>query len=261
MDEALETLSADKQEDNEGIMANCAGNLLTRQGRFEEADEKYRAALSIQNNNVEYLCNRATCQIKLGYFGEADDLLAKAHLISPNPEVLEMISFVAAKKGEYPRAELACRSALEIDPCHVPSLLSLGWILVNQGKKEEAGETLKLLDKLTLKEDAEKSREELRDRLNEYLYTSVFCATCDRSRKVLKDSPEAPAIRLFSMPPDEMPAGSCLACGKTYCIGCAKKNLDPEGKFICPDCNQSLKLINEGLKMMTYEWAEKEGLI
>ena len=187
--------------------------------------------------------------------------MAKAHTIAPSPAILEMIGFVAAKKGEYPRAEQACLSALQMDPCHVPSLLSLGWILLSLGKKEEVNEVIQRLDKLSLKEDAAKSREELRSRLNELIYVTIECTSCDRSWKIPKDSPPAPAIRLFAMPPDELPAGTCLTCGKAYCIGCAKEILDSEGRFICPVCRRSLKLVNEGLKMIIHDWAAKQKMV
>jgi transposase-like protein len=65
-------------------------------------------------------------------------------------------------------------------------------------------------------------------------------------------------MRLFAMPPDELPAGSCPRCGKTWCIGCAKRFLDDDGRFLCPDCGSHLKLGDEGLKKLVYAWAEKE---
>ena len=261
LDEALEVLTVENRDDPNGIMANCAGNLLVRSERFEEADEKYRRALAAAPDNIEFICNRATCLMELGFYGEADKLLARAHTLAPNPALLEMISYVAVKKGEYPRAEQACRSALEIDPHHAPSLLSLGWILLTMGKHGETGEIISRLDKLELREDTTKSREELRARLDELIYQNIECALCDRSWKVPKAAPAAQALRLFAMPPDNLPAGSCLTCGKTYCIGCAKNNLDPKGRFVCPTCNKPLKLINDGLKGIIHKWAAKEGLV
>jgi len=261
LDKALELLHGEKQDDPEGIMANCAGNLLVRSRRFEEADEKYRRALSAAPDNAEYLCNRASCLMELGLYGEADELLAKAHGIAPSPGILEMISYVAVKKGEYIRAEQACKSALEIDPRHAQTLLSLGWLLLGQGRQEECHEILRRLDDLELMEAAAKGREELRSKLDELVYKTVECALCERNWKILKDPPLVPALRLFAMPPDYLPAGSCPVCGKTYCIGCAKKNLDPEGRFICPSCDCSLKLANDGLKKIVHDWAARDGLL
>jgi len=196
--------------------------------------------------------------MELGLYGEADELLARAHTIAPNPDLLAMISYVAVKKGEYARAEQACRSALETDPCHAQSLLSLGWVLLSMGKQEETREIIRRLDKLKLKDDTARGREELSVRLDELTFKTIECASCSRNWKVLKDTPPVPAIRLFAMPPDNLPAGSCPECGKSYCIGCAKNNLDSTGRFICPNCNRSLKLINEGLKKIVHDWAAKD---
>ena len=259
LDEALELLTT--QDDPEGVMANAAGNLLVRSGRLEEADERYRKALIAAPNNIEFISNRVSCLIELSLYGEADRLLAHAHTIAPSPTLLEMISFVAVKKGEYSRAEQACRSALEMDPRHVPSLLSLGWILLTQARKEETSEIIRLLDTLELKGNTAKGLEELKTRLDELMYQTVECAWCERSWKVLKDTPPVPTIRLFAMPPDDLPAGTCAGCGKTYCISCAKNNLDPNGRFMCAACDQGLKLLNDGLKSIVYEWAAKDGLV
>jgi transcription elongation factor Elf1 len=261
LDRALELLDGDKQDDPEGVMANCAGNLLVRSGRFEDADEKYRGALAVAPDNVEYLCNRASCLIEQGLFGEADGLLARAHGVSPSPAILEMISYVAAKKGEYQRAEQACRSALEMDPLHAPSLLSLGWVLLTQGRRDEVRELIRRLDRMDIKQDALKGRDELASRLDDQLFSTVECASCERSWKIPKDPPPTPSIRLAAMPPDDLPAGSCLFCGKTYCIGCAKKNVNSSGRFTCPSCNQPLKLVNDGLKNLVYDWAAKNGFV
>jgi tetratricopeptide (TPR) repeat protein len=254
-EEALGILAAGRDEDPEGIMTNCAGNLLVRAGRYEEADEQYRKALVIAPDNTEYLGNRASCLIELGRYGEADTILARAHNLAPSPKILELISYVAFKKGEYARAESACRAALEMDSRHVPSLLSLGWIYSAQGRWEEVKEVISRLDFPELPPASLPRREELRKRLEEALTRHIPCASCGRGWHVPKDAPPAPPLRLFAMPPEDLPAGTCIECGKTYCIGCAKAHLDPDGRFICPECGKSLKLFDEGLKKILYDWA------
>ena|GEM_PF-580728 len=257
LDEGLEVLAGDKQEDPEGILANAAGNLLFRSNRLDEADQKYRQALSLWPDNMEYLYNRAACLMELHLFGEADELLARALTIAPSASLLEMISYVAAKKGEYPRAEEACRMALEMDPMHGPSLLSLSWILITLGRQDEVGELLSRLDELDLKGETERGREELRTRYDELYFTNIACSgpSCERSWRVPKDPPMVAGIRLFAMPPDDLPAGTCLECGKTYCIGCAKEHLDSSGRFVCPQCRRTLRLVNEGLKQILHDWS------
>jgi tetratricopeptide (TPR) repeat protein len=259
IDEALKILDVDKADDPEGILANCAANLLFREGRFEEADEFYRRALAASPLNIEFLTNRASCLIETAQYGEADAILSRIHAAAPSPGVLDLISYVASKKGEYLRAESASRAALGIDPCHAPSLLSLGWTLSNLGRIGEAQGCLRRLEELErehkLPEKAAIRRDELRARLDSLLYSTISCASCGRDWKVLKEPPPVPGIRLYAMPPDDMPAGSCQECGKTWCIGCAKNHLDQAGRFLCPHCGRPLKIVNEGLKKIIYDWS------
>jgi tetratricopeptide (TPR) repeat protein len=254
-DKALEILTVPRNEDPEGVMANCAGNLLVRNGRFKEADDHYRRALAAAPKNTEFLCNRASCLIELGSYGEADDILVQAYNQGPSPFIYELIAYVATKKGEYSRAETACRAALDIDPCYIPSLFSLGWMYVSQRRWNDGEEILRRLNELALSNDAAARRDELRIRLEEATTRLFSCASCDKTWRVPLLPPPAKPFRLYAMPPDELPAGTCPECGKTYCIGCVKKNLDDSGRFLCTSCNKPLKLINEGLKKIVGDWA------
>ncbi|MDR2109681.1 MAG: tetratricopeptide repeat protein [Spirochaetaceae bacterium] len=255
VDEALAVLKAEKADDPGGLMTNCAGNLLVRAGRYEEADIYYRKALLIAPDNMEYLCNRASCLIELGSYGEADDILTRAHQRDPSPVILELIAYVAVKKGEYPRAETACKAALEMEPRHVPSLLSLGWIYSITGRWEETKEIIRRLDELDLNRDDALRREELRSRLEDALTRVIVCAACGRTWRIPRNPAPVKPIRLFAMPPDDLPAGTCPQCGGTYCIGCGKGSLDTDNRFLCPKCGKSLKLMDGGLKKLVFDWA------
>jgi tetratricopeptide (TPR) repeat protein len=255
LDEALGLLEADRAEDPEGLLANCAGNLLVRSGDYERADVYYRQALAIAPGNLEYLANRASCLIKLEYYGQADELLAQAHSKAPSPEILELISHVASKKGEFARAESASQAALDMDPCHVPSLLSLGWFYCSVARWDDARQMIRRLEALEPDKETARRLGELQQRLLEGTTRLIACASCDRNWRVPRDSPPSPPLRLYAMPPDDFPAGTCPSCGGTWCIGCAKEHLDESGRFLCPDCGKSLKLINEGLKQIVADWA------
>jgi transposase-like protein len=146
-----------------------------------------------------------------------------------------------------------------MDPHHAQSLLSLAWVLITLGRQDEAWELLARLDNLELREDTARGREELRARLDELYFQIIKCTDCGRSWKVPKDQPPVPGIRLAAAPPDDLPAGSCPDCGNTYCIGCAKNNLDSSGRFVCPGCQKTLKLVNEGLKKIVRDWAKNAG--
>ncbi|MDR2553381.1 MAG: tetratricopeptide repeat protein [Treponema sp.] len=256
LEKALKILESKKEEDPEGLMTNCAGNLLVRAGRFEEANDFYRLAAAIAPDNSQYRYNRASCLVELGYYGEADDVLTAGNP-KGDPALLELIAFVALKKGEYRRAEAAARAALEMDPDHAPSLLRLGWICAMMGRWEETGDILDRLGGLYLDGEAAKSRDELEVRREEALFRRVACAACGREWKVERNPPPVPAMRLYAAPPNNMPAGTCPSCGKSYCVGCRKKALDKSGRFVCPGCGRTLKLVDEGLKALIHEWAEK----
>ncbi|GHT97516.1 hypothetical protein FACS1894142_2210 [Spirochaetia bacterium] len=260
LDRGLAVLASTNGEDPDGVMANCAGNLLVRAGRHEEAEAAYQKALSIVPDNVEYLSNRASCLIELGRWGEADDILAHAHRLSPSPEILEQIAYIAAKKGEFQRAEAACRAALELERGHIPSLFSLGWLYASSNRWDDAREIVCTLDELALTDESAARREELRQRLEDALTRVIPCASCTRSWRVPKNPEPVPTIRLFAMPPDEFPAGTCPSCGSTYCIECGKKSMSAEGRFHCPICGKPLKLIDEGLKRIVHDWAQNMPL-
>jgi tetratricopeptide (TPR) repeat protein len=258
MDEALKILDAEKNDDPEGRLANCAGNLLVRSGDYERASEFYRKALAAAPDNPEYLSNSASCLIELGWFGQADEILAQAHSRAPSPKILELISYVATEKGEYARAESACLEALEIDETYVPALFSLGWIYSTGSRWKDLEGIIGCLEKIELNSGETKRLRELRRRLEDSVTRVINCASCKRSWRVPRDPEPSPAIRLYAMPPDEYPAGSCPECGRTYCIGCAKKHVDKSGRFLCPRCHKNLKLSDEGLKKIIYTWAASE---
>ena len=105
-----------------------------------------------------------------------------------------------------------------------------------------------------------RSVKDLKSRLDNLVFLTIPCASCERSWKVARTHEDVPGIRLMAMPPDDLPAGSCPSCSKTWCIGCAKTNLDNSGRFVCTICGKPLKLINEGLKKIIYEWASASGI-
>jgi len=254
---ALALVTADEdQQDPQGSLANKRGNLLVRSGRYEEADAAYRQALAVVPDNIEYLRNRASCLVELAAYGEADTVLAKAYEIEPSPRILELIAYVAAKKGEYPRAETACRLALETAPEDTAILSSLAWIYLTMARYPAAAETIDRLERAVGPGSAEEdSARDLRRRLDDATTRVIRCAGCERSWRVAKDPVGTGPLRLVAEPPEDLPAGTCPSCGKTWCIGCAKKSLDSGGRFVCPDCGQRLKLFDEGLKKLLADWA------
>ena len=260
--EALRLLESKPEEDPEGLMANCAGNLLVRSRRFEEADVLYRRALAVAPFNIQYRYNRGSCLIELSHYGEADDVLtagSHSNRFSPetSPDMLGLIAFVAVKKGEHKRAEAALHAALKINPNHAGSMLQLGWNRAFTGKWEDVKEILDRLDEFDLNEDTKKGRDDLEKWMMDALYKTVSCASCNREWQVERNPQSAASLRLYAMPPDDMPGGTCPACGNTYCVGCRKDALDESGRFVCPDCGKTLKITDDGLKALLNDWTKK----
>ncbi len=252
---ALAGLAEAESADPQGIAATERGNILVRLSRYEEADAAYARALRAAPADAEYLRNRASCLIELSRFGEADELLSKAYEVDPSPRTLELTAYVAAKKGELPRAEAACRLALELAPEDTGILASLAWTYLAMSRWKSAEEVIGRLEAAAApRSEAAAGAAELRERLTEATTRKVACASCGRTWRVPKDAPPAPALRLVAEPPDDFPAGTCPNCLKTYCIACAKANM-VEGRFVCSADGGRLKLLDEGLKKILADWA------
>jgi len=256
IDTALDLLIEEGIEDPEGLLAHEAGTILYRAGKTEEALPYFDKALKKSPERLDFLLDQANCLIDLGMYGEADTLLGTAYNRDDNEAVLELIGYIAFKKGEFPRAEGAYRLALENSPDNPDILSALAWVYITMARWTSAQECINRLENLVPSDSADyQGVQELKERILLGTTRLVICATCDRNWRVTLDPPAAPPLRLVAEPPDELPAGTCIRCGKTYCIGCAKKSLDPSGRFICPTCGERLKLYDEGLKKILADWA------
>lgn len=251
-EKALEILDGSNDEDQ--IIDTARGNILYRLDRLDEAEEAFRAALKKTGDQAEGLRNLAGCLIEQGRYGEADELLARACEIDPGRKSLELIAYVASKKGEYPRAEAALRMALDIDEDNIDLLFSLAWNYLQMSRPQRALETLERIASLAGEAPETLQRiSELREAVRTTTHRTISCSSCERSWSVPRDIPPQGILRLVAEPPDEMPAGICPRCEKVYCIGCAKESLS-EGRFHCPHCREALKLSDEGLKKVLIDW-------
>jgi transcription elongation factor Elf1 len=133
----------------------------------------------------------------------------------------------------------------------------LGWTYAAGGRWEEVEQILDRLDELDLNDEMSRGKDDLDAWLEEATTRIVACASCGIEWRVSRNPDPVPPIRLYAMPPDDMPAGSCPSCGKSYCVGCRKDALDEAGRFTCPECGKTLRLNDEGIKEFVYMWAEE----
>ncbi len=247
LDEFLPSLDGD---DPESLRAGA--NLLVEDGRSEEAEEWYVKALRRRPFDPELLMDRAANCLELDMLNEADDLLARAIDLSPSPRAYRLIAYLGGRKGEYARAEVSLIKGLEDFPGDPDILadLTAHYLRTNKSKK-----AVDVLNKLQTIERSSRVDELTRDVENSST-NKIPCAACGRTWRVPKDIPAQGSLRIADQPPDDLPAGTCPTCGKTFCISCAKKTLSDDGRFHCATCGAALKLIDPNVIWLLNRWQE-----
>jgi tetratricopeptide (TPR) repeat protein len=90
---------------------------LHRQGRLEEAEQGYRAALAASPDDGEALRLLGTLRRERGDLAESAQLLARAHDLAPErPNLLLMLGSVRYEAGDFEQASDAYARALVLDP-------------------------------------------------------------------------------------------------------------------------------------------------
>ena len=82
------------------------------------------------------------------------------------------------------------------------------------------------------------------------------CNSCGREWIVPKNIPIIDVVRIHGEPDGESPAGKCRKCGKVYCVNCAIDHIR-DNRFVCPDCDEYLKLSENYLKYLAMEYAKE----
>ncbi|MGA3284672.1 MAG: tetratricopeptide repeat protein [Verrucomicrobiota bacterium] len=115
------------------------GNLLSNQGRIEEAMEHYHKALQINPNFSKALYNLGMALAAKGRFDEAIKNFYRAIQINPNyPEALNNLGNALAAQGRFDEAIAYYRKAIQIKPNYCEAQYNLGNALAAQGRFDEA---------------------------------------------------------------------------------------------------------------------------
>lgn len=249
LDEALPLLDSD---DCDKLRAGA--NLLVEAGRHEEADDWYIRALKHRPSDGELLTDRAANCLELDLLNEADDLLGKAIEAEPSPRIFSLIGYLAGRKGEFARAEIALQQGLEVFPGNADLLYELGGLYLTTNKPKKAAEAV---ERLKETENSERVSA-LETEIAEISVNRIFCAVCGKTWRVPKDIPAQGSLHITAQPPDDLPAGTCPSCQEHYCIGCAKENLGEDGRFRCRKCGQPLKLIDQNVIWLLNRWQDTQ---
>jgi Flp pilus assembly protein TadD len=161
--------------EHSGVIRDAVGQLLARAGRYDEAVEQLRQAAILSSDDhsirehlalallqagqhreaadtisrlvkVEAYAKRADlyaalgeCQMKLAKFRDArSSFETAAQIDGSTPGVWLSFGKAALQCGDLPRAELATRKALALDPRSSEGNLMLGYVRLKQGRHDEA---------------------------------------------------------------------------------------------------------------------------
>jgi len=223
---------------------NQAGNVLSRAGRLEEALDAYGDSLALDPADPDVLENRAACLIELERWSDAEADLRRAAEIRPGGRAYVLMGRIAEAYGEYSRAEVAFRAALDENPADDRLKESLVRVYLSSLRFPKAEPLI-----AELEASGSPRAERLRALFVDLTHDRISCASCGRPWLSPRNAPPVGALRLQGELPDEAPAGACPSCGKVYCVGCRKDDLEND-RLVCPDCRTPLRLSDEGLKRL-----------
>ncbi|WP_038106755.1 tetratricopeptide repeat protein, partial [Treponema pedis] len=100
-------------ERNRARAFHIFANALFFDEEYEQADVWYQKAIKLRPADAELLTDKAENSLQIGFLNDADDLLVKALDMEPSERIYRLIAVVAAEKGDYARAEITLRTAME----------------------------------------------------------------------------------------------------------------------------------------------------
>ena len=241
------------EDDEDPEVVNQRGNLLVKAGKFEDAVRAYSRARAIDPGKRIYEENYADILIKLDRLLEAEEIIARLLTEKNEPSLLWKIAFIAERKGEFRRAEMAYQEALKLDPEDASVKTAYTRFLISRHDYKKAQELLDRIPDSYNKEQKEALQEEIRTATMD----RYECSICHHEWWVPKVLPETGTLKLFGEPHPDSPAGKCPSCGKVYCVSCAMESIK-DNHFTCRDCGEPLKLSENYLRYLASEFAKDE---
>lgn len=245
-----------------GQALHLTANLLKNLDRYEEAENRYKEALLLCPKNQQLIADYASLCIFTNRLNEADSLLCKTLTEQdiPTEDIIHLLVIISNKKGDFSRSEVLLREYIEEYknrniPC--PTLyFDLGnlYISINKvSKSEQIAELLK-------EEKYFEEYNQLISIINSKTKEEISCSKCKIKWYYPKNMLPIGKLNLTAQPPDNLPAGICINCGKIYCIGCGKQNLDTTGRFRCLECGEYLKIQHNGVAYILNDWKNQKLL-
>jgi len=247
-------------KDKLASVQNQMGNLFYKNEDYDKASDSYRRSVSIDPENIVYRENLASALIKQDYILAAEEILSEVIAEKPSSSSFEMIARVAFRKGEYKRADISFAEAVRLEPDNFRILLNYGDFLYTRLKYQEAGaiaeKILSVGNNKKISNDIIETANLLQQKVNSALNNKYECSSCGKEWIVPKNIPIIDVVRIHGEPDGESPAGKCRKCGKVYCVNCAIDHIR-DNRFVCPDCDEYLKLSENYLKYLAMEYAKE----
>jgi predicted Zn-dependent protease len=256
--EAALTLFSE-ESDNPSVQ-NQLGNLLYSNADYEKAAVSYGKAVNGDGSSRTYKENLASALIKQDRILAAEEILSGLMEEYLSSATLEMTAQVAFRKGQYNRANASFIEAIKLEPANTRILLNYGDFLYTrldyQGVLDVAEKVLSPGTEKRVKHKETDAANSLLSKVFKALNDRYNCSACGLEWNVPKNIPVIGVVRLHGEPVGESPAGKCRICQKIYCVNCAIDYIQ-DNRFVCPDCNEPLKLSENYLKYLAKEYVKK----
>lgn len=273
---------------DDAMVYNQRGNFHARMGHPGAAVTVYEKALARKRDDPVIMENLAAACLECDLVSRSEELLARVMEIAPTVSVLNRIGNLARLKGEYPRAEVSYRQAIELEPENLELRLNLAELYLDRLKYVDArrlaqevlarrelprapgpasdapaasapGEAESSAAPVPAASDATSPvmlrAARLLERIRRMSEVRFSCATCGREWWAPQHVEEYGVLRLQGEPPGDSPAGQCPSCGSIYCVSCAKERVR-DNRFVCPKCDENLKLTDDHLKYLVLQSLE-----
>lgn len=234
---------------------NLRGNFHARLNHPGAAVSAYEKALARDQENPDIMENLAAACIECDLLSRAEELLGRVMEIAPSISVMNRIGNLARIKGEYPRAEVAYREALERDPANLEMHLNLAELYLDRLKY---GEAKRIVQEVLAQRELPRALR-LLDRIRRLTEVRFVCASCNREWWAPRVVEPYGVLRLQGEPPGDSPAGQCPSCGRVYCVACAQAWLR-DSRFYCPTCGENLKLTDDRIKYLVLHAIENASV-
>jgi predicted Zn-dependent protease len=227
-------------------LANQKGNVRARMGDNAGAVTEYESAIRLDPDNPVYKENCAAACIEMDMVHRAEELLAEVAQEHPSASVYNLLGNVAVLKGELVRAEMAYTAGMGLEADNTDIKINLAMLFL---QKNDYAKGKEMLESILAGSPGHPRATRALERARAQHEIRIACVQCGREWWAPKALPSQPGMKVRGEPPGNAPAGRCPKCGRVYCVSCASANIR-DMRFVCPYCNDILKLSEDSLKWL-----------